>query len=116
GDTLFPASSLAAGIHADFSAAAGALVLLRIVHPAIAVAAAILILYSTLRGIRGAKNFTTARVGRWVIVLVFAQLCAGAVNIALLAPVFMQIGHLLLADVLWVALFALALESGNITS
>jgi len=115
GDTLFPATSLAAGMSQDFSSAASGLLRLRIIHPAIAVIASVLILYSALRSLRGTTAAGTRRAAQCVLLLVFAQLCVGAVNIALLAPVFMQIGHLLVADLLWLALVALALEGGNIT-
>jgi heme A synthase len=36
--------------------------------------------------------------------LVILQLAAGAVNVLLLAPIWMQLLHLLLADLLWIAL------------
>ena len=45
--------------------------------------------------------------------LVFLQLAAGVLNIALLAPVWMQILHLLLADLLWIALVVMMLETGR---
>ena len=47
--------------------------------------------------------------------LVSVQLGAGMANIALLAPVWMQIVHLLLADLLWVALVVTTLEIGRPT-
>jgi cytochrome c oxidase assembly protein subunit 15 len=40
--------------------------------------------------------------------LVLLQLLAGLVNVFLLAPVWLQIVHLLLADLLWIALVLLA--------
>ena len=40
------------------------------------------------------------------------QLAAGGINILLLAPVWMQIVHLLLADLLWVALVLATVETG----
>ena len=39
------------------------------------------------------------------------QLAAGLLNVALLAPVWMQLVHLLLADLLWIALVLLAARS-----
>jgi heme A synthase len=39
--------------------------------------------------------------------LVSAQLLAGAVNVLLLAPVWLQLVHLLLADAVWVSLVLL---------
>ncbi|HZU26408.1 MAG TPA: COX15/CtaA family protein [Bryobacteraceae bacterium] len=110
GDTLFPAASLATGVRQDFSATANFLVRLRVIHPALAVAAAAFVLYAALGSRRSGAS---QRAVLWVIVLVFAQVCAGAVNIALLAPVWMQILHLLMADLLWVALLILVLETGG---
>jgi heme A synthase len=43
-----------------------------------------------------------------LMALVGAQIVAGVVNLLLLAPVWMQIVHLLLADLLWIALVLLA--------
>jgi len=43
-----------------------------------------------------------------------AQLLAGAVNLLLLAPVWMQMVHLLLADLLWISLVVLCASLGGI--
>ena len=40
--------------------------------------------------------------------LVLLQLAAGGVNVALLAPVWMQVVHLLLADLVWIVLVLFA--------
>ena len=45
-----------------------------------------------------------------VLILALLQLSAGAINLLLLAPVWMQITHLLLADSLWIGLVLLAVE------
>ena len=116
GDTLFPAASLVAGIHQDFSPAEALLLRLRVIHPALAVASGVFFLYAAMSALRARPARGTQRAAWWVMALVFAQLCAGAVNIALLAPVWMQLVHLLLADLVWVALVALALQTGNKTS
>jgi heme A synthase len=39
-----------------------------------------------------------------LMILVLGQLAAGLVNVLLLAPVWMQILHLLLADLVWIVL------------
>jgi heme A synthase len=109
GDTLFPAATLVTGVREDFSATANFLVRLRVIHPALAVAGAAFVLYAALASRRAGAS---QRAVLWVIALVFAQVGAGAVNIALLAPVWMQMVHLLLADLLWIALLILVLESG----
>ncbi len=43
--------------------------------------------------------------------LTLVQLCAGAVNVVLRAPIGMQILHLLLADLLWIALILMFLRA-----
>jgi len=45
-----------------------------------------------------------------VLALAGGQLAAGVINLLLLAPVGMQLVHLLLADLLWVALVLLSAE------
>jgi heme A synthase len=49
---------------------------------------------------------------RWTAGLVVAQIVAGVLNVVLLAPVWMQIVHLLLADLLWISAVLLAAASG----
>jgi heme a synthase len=105
GDTLFPASSLREGIRQDFSGATGVLLRLRVFHPALAVLSAVYF------GWIAASNFRANRVAPVVLVLTIAQLCAGALNLALLAPVAMQIGHLLLADLVWISLVLMSVEN-----
>jgi cytochrome c oxidase assembly protein subunit 15 len=48
-----------------------------------------------------------------VIGLVVAQSLVGTLNVALLAPIPLQLLHLLLADSLWIALVVLAASSGR---
>lgn len=101
-DTLYPAQSLAAGIAQDFSPAANFVVRLRAMHPFVAAAVGLwLIYYAALRA-PGARRAAQA-----VIALVVAQLLAGILNMVLLTPIGMQMIHLLLADLLWIALVVL---------
>ena len=46
-----------------------------------------------------------------VLVMTVVQIAAGAANIGLLAPVWMQLLHLLIADALWVLTLLWAFES-----
>jgi heme A synthase len=48
-----------------------------------------------------------------VLVLALLQVFAGAINISLLAPVWMQLFHLLIADLLWIAIVMLLLETAT---
>lgn len=114
GDTLFPASSLAAGIQQDMNPTAHFLVQLRVLHPIIAVITGIYLLSLTW-AFRG-RGGSTARLSSAVRLLVVGQIVAGVVNIILLAPTWMQIVHLLLADLVWIitilyAASVLAVES-----
>ena len=104
GDTLFPASSLAEGIKQDLSPTAHIFVQLRVLHPFIAFGGS-LVLLSFVSAIRSERRPQPARkFATWVNVLVLVQLAAGSINIILLAPVWMQLVHLLIADLLWIAL------------
>jgi cytochrome c oxidase assembly protein subunit 15 len=105
GDTLFPASSLREGFQQDWSGTAHFLVRLRVIHPVLAVSAGIFIGWIALSRLR------VNRVGPTLLIATIVQLCAGAVNLALLAPAAMQIVHLFLADIVWISLVLLSAES-----
>ena len=111
GDTLYPAASVVSGMRQEFSQTAGALLRLRLLHPLAAILGGIVMLAAAIAAMRS-KPAPAARTGNILAALVFAQLAAGALNIALLAPVWMQILHLLLADLLWIALIVMTLEAG----
>jgi cytochrome c oxidase assembly protein subunit 15 len=103
GDTLFPARSLAEGFQQDVAAGAHVLLRLRLLHPLLAVAVGTLLLAtaavsSLLRPSRAVRRAAIALAS-----LVVLQLTVGLVNLALLAPVWMQLVHLLLADAVWLA-------------
>jgi heme A synthase len=102
GDTLFPAGSLGAALSSDLSATAHILVRLRVLHPALAIGTGIFLIAagSRLAGERGAAGRPYAIA---LAVLAAIQLAAGLLNVILLAPVWMQIVHLALADAVWIA-------------
>lgn len=111
GDTLFPATSLAAGIQSDFSATAHFLLRLRVLHPILAVGAGVFFALTALALIRKSTS-AQAKVAAWAVaLLVVLQLYAGATNLLLLAPVWLQIVHLLLANLLWIALVMLTVAA-----
>lgn len=112
GDTLYPAASVASGIQQEFSSAANGLLRLRVLHPALAVVSAIFLVWVAASAWRAGRP-AAARMGAIVALLVFAQLAAGLLNMVLLAPVWMQILHLLIANLLWIALVVLTLEAGD---
>jgi heme A synthase len=111
GDTLFPAESLIEGIQQDFSPSAHFIVRLRVWHPVIATLVGLyLILFSVSLAMEirdpWSKCFAIALGALYVI-----QLAAGLLNLILLAPVWMQIVHLLLADLVWITLILLTVQT-----
>lgn len=111
GDTLFPVSSLAEGLRQDISGASSFLLRLRVLHPVLAVIGAGYFIYAAMSVLRSRPSPPTIQIAMAVIVLAVAQLGAGAMNITLLAPVWMQLLHLMLADLLWLSLVLLAVEA-----
>jgi cytochrome c oxidase assembly protein subunit 15 len=97
-DTLFPSPSFAAGLRADFSTAEPLLVRIRWVHPAAAVLAALCAIWFVAR-VRSVP-------ARWFAGLMLLQVALGAADVLLLAPLWLQLLHLAVADALWVALLA----------
>lgn len=108
GDTLFPASSLAEGLRQDTAADAHILLRLRIFHPMIAVITAF-IAGGTAWLLR--RRFSHPRLqmlGGLLIVMFLVQLVLGAVNVILLAPVWMQIVHLIVSELVWITLILMS--------
>ena len=111
GDTLFPAATLADGLRDSISADSHPLVRLRKLHPLIAIVSGALVAViargSAARDARPVvRQLASTLLGLYVV-----QLVLGALNVALLAPVWMQLIHLLLANAVWVALVLLAAMS-----
>lgn len=105
GDTLFPASSLAEGLAHDFSPTAHVLVRLRVIHPLAALASAAYVL--VLGHVLADRGDRVRRAARFAQGAVLVQVAAGFVNLLLLAPISMQVVHLLLADIVWIAIILL---------
>ena len=101
GDTLFPAGSLAEGMRQDASPTAHILLRLRVLHPMLALATGAVLLTLSARGTWREASPATSLVGRLVAGLVLLQVVAGVLNLLLLAPIWMQLVHLFLADLVW---------------
>jgi cytochrome c oxidase assembly protein subunit 15 len=108
GDTLFPASSLGAALAQDFSATSAWLVRWRWTHPTIAFFASVFLIWLLVRASRRTAYWDNRGLSALVLVLLAAQYVLGVLDVVLLAPTWMQIAHLLGADVLWTALVVLA--------
>ncbi len=104
GDTLFPSVSLRSAIAQDFAATAPWLLRLRWVHPASAVIAGLFVVYLGVR----ARNLGARGTAKLVGLLLVAQFVLGAADVFLLAPVWLQLLHLLGADLYWVSLVSMS--------
>ena len=104
GDTLV----LTAGITPEESPLVATLVDLRIYHPLLSIVVLALILLAVYT-VRSLRPSATANRLAWVLAGIFVlQLILGAVNVALKAPVAIQLVHLLVSDLIWIALVLLA--------
>jgi cytochrome c oxidase assembly protein subunit 15 len=98
-DTLFPSVSVKAGLMEDFATNAPLLVRMRWVHPAATVLGFVCVILLTAR--------VHTRLSRIVFWLLMSQILLGVADILLLAPAWIQILHLLGADLYWISLVAL---------
>jgi heme a synthase len=101
-DTLYPATSLLSSLTQDFSSGVPALFRVRLVHPAVATIAACYVLWVIWRNSTGRNRFSRSAIA--LITLLFMQVIIGMTNVLLLAPVWLQISHLFVADALWILL------------
>jgi heme A synthase len=119
GDTLFPLQptldgSLWAKVREDLTAGQHFLVRLRVIHPFVAVfAAAFLsgVVGAARRGYAGDAGMVALL--RWPLMLVGMQVVLGVLNIVLAAPGVVQIGHLLLSQLLWASCCVAYLAMGR---
>ena len=99
GDTIFPADSLRHAVVQDFSSSSHILLRLRVLHPIVVVVGSIYILWLVHTFWRKRERFA------WVPLLTVTlagQIALGAMNVILLAPVWLQMTHLLAAEMFWI--------------
>jgi cytochrome c oxidase assembly protein subunit 15 len=107
GDTLFPAASLAQAMAQDLSQSSPWILKLRWMHPAASLLAGAFI--AGLVWVSNARDDAEKRtLVNWVIGLIGFQYVLGIFDVLLRAPNWMQVVHLLGADIFWVALVVLA--------
>jgi heme a synthase len=113
GDTLYPpaAASLAGRMGEDQAANAHFLQRLRVLHPVLAVFAALFVA-RVAWAFAGGPRSAIRSASRAVIAFAGVQLLVGTLNVWLFAPGWLQVVHLGLALGLWIALVTLAVELG----
>jgi cytochrome c oxidase assembly protein subunit 15 len=95
-DTLFPPASLQAAFLQDFAAHSPLIVRMRWLHPATALLALACAVWIALQ--------LRSKLGHLLVGLVCLQILLGAADVLLLAPTWLQVLHLLGADLYWIAL------------
>ncbi len=101
-DTLFPSTNLRNALLADLSSSSPLLVRMRWIHPAASLLAIACI---------AALAFTLPRRRAQLLAgLIGLQIVLGVADVLALAPIYLQVLHLLGADLLWIALVILASE------
>jgi heme A synthase len=101
---LFPSATLSEGIAKDFSETSHILLRLRVSHPILSITVGVFLAF--LAGWIKTKANGNASVKRWanvLTILILIQFAFGAITLLTLAPIVMQLVHLLLADAVWIA-------------
>jgi heme A synthase len=107
GDTLFPPATLLESFRQDFSTPAHFLTKLRVYHPFIAVGLGIYLLSVLLSAKQRDYPMSVRILANGLIALFVWQAFLGIANVALLAPIWIQLLHLLTAAMIWVSLILL---------
>jgi len=107
GDTLV----ITGGISPAEHALVATLVELRILHPIIAFIVGALVAGAAWVVMRRCAGDNVRRVGRLLIGLYVAQLLIGSLNVALRAPVWIQLVHLAITCAIWILIVILAAQA-----
>lgn len=108
---IFPSGTIAEGLTKDFSPTSHMLLRLRPLHPIIAVTAAVFfIFWAGWLKRRMTGNESVVRWANYLSLLVLVQLAFGAATLLMLGPILMQLGHLLLADAIWISFVLLSVN------
>lgn len=113
---IFPSGTLSEGMAKDFSETSHILLRLRLLHPTSAILSSVFIVFVT--GWLAKERFGDKIVARWsnvLTILILLQIAFGAATLLMLGPIVMQLGHLLIADAIWISfvMFAAAFLSSE---
>ena len=107
GDTIFPPDSLRHALMQDFSASSHILLRLRLLHPVAAVMGSSYIFWLLAR-LWGKQDHSPWMFG--LTAALITQIALGAMNVILLAPIWLQMMHLLVAEMVWILLVLASAE------
>ena len=101
GDTIFPTDSLRHAFLQDFSSSSHILLRLRVLHPIAAVIGSIYVLWLVHAFWQKQDRSVLASLLTFALT---AQIMLGTMNVIFLAPVWLQLTHLFVAEVFWILL------------
>ncbi len=106
---LFPSPTLAEGVAKDFGETSHILLRLRVSHPILSVSVGVFLFFLAgwLKS-QAKENFWTNRWANVLSVLILIQFASGVLTLLTLAPIVLQLIHLLLADLVWIAFILLS--------
>lgn len=108
---LFPSQSIAEGIAKDFSGQSDLILRLRLSHPIFSILTSVYLIF--IAGWLKANVPEDPQTAWWskvLSILVMVQVAFGGATLLTLGPVVMQLGHLLLADLVWISFVLLVLS------
>jgi cytochrome c oxidase assembly protein subunit 15 len=107
GDTLLQLGALPGGVSQPITTASHPLVQMRVLHPVLGTLVGLFTLFLA-RAVTAQRPEPQARRLAWgLVALFFAQILLGGLNVTLKAPIWMQLVHLLMADLVWICLVLL---------
>jgi heme A synthase len=107
GDTIFPSDSLRHALMQDFSASSHILLRLRLFHPVAAVVGSTYVFW-LLWSLWRKQDHSPWMFG--LAAALITQIALGAMNVILLAPIWLQMMHLLVAEMVWILLVLASAE------
>jgi len=105
---LFPSVSFVEGVARDFDPDSHILLRLRILHPIVSILTAVYLLFFSGFFRRNDDRGEVVKWSKTLSILVLVQIAFGAATLLTLGPIVMQLGHLLLADLVWIAFVILS--------
>ncbi|MEQ1605329.1 MAG: COX15/CtaA family protein [Pyrinomonadaceae bacterium] len=115
---IFPSGTLSESMAKDFSETSHILLRLRLLHPITAILTSVFVIFLTgWLAKERAGNKSASRWSNILSILILAQIAFGSATLLTLAPIVMQLGHLLFADLIWMSFVMFAasfLSSGPV--
>ena len=107
---IFPSATLQEGLLKDLSPTSHFLLKIRPFHPVIAVAGSVILIFGAGWLNRAHGSTAVSRLVNLLSVLLLGQLAFGAATLLMLSPILMQLGHLFLADAVWITFVLLSIN------